>query len=373
MLSRLRLPVLFAVLGTLVGLLAGEVAIRTLASGRQATELRGLHRFRPELPWLYELRPGAEGRLDETGTALYRINADGLRDALHARSKPPGRFRIVVVGDSISFGYGVEEAEAYPQLLERELSRLAGTPIEVVNLGVGGYNAYNEVELLRGVGTGYEPDLVLVQFCINDLNDPTVHFDAQTRLALSTIPDRAFPDPSRRRGSRHVRSRTLHWCRVSKLCAAAQDLWLALRAPEFDERALRDATELIEDTDRPEWRWLEERYREMEEVAEDAGASLWILAFPYRSQLTGSGAHPVQRRLEDLGRRNDWPVIDPLPAFRAARTPGFPLFMDWWHPTAAGHRVAANVTARRLACGGALGQAARRSCLEDSGQTLRPD
>jgi hypothetical protein len=360
----LLLPCLFVLLGTVVALALGEVAIRILAPDRSASELRGLHRFRPDLPWIYELRPGAEGRLGETGDALYRINADGLRGSIYARPKPPGVLRVVLMGDSVSFGYGVEEAEAYPQRLERMLSELVpDAQVEVVNLGVGGYNAFNEAELLKIVGLSYEPDLVLVQFCINDLNDPTVHFDAQTRLALSAVPDEAFPDPTRRRGSVYAPSRALAACRLSKLCATAHDLWLAARAPEFDDRTLRDATELVEAGDRPEWQWLETRYVEMARAAESAGAGFAILAFPYPSQLAGSGPHPVQRRLVELGARHGWPVIDPLPAFRAARAPGAPLFMDWWHPTAAGHRVAASETARGLACGGQLGAGLEGACL----------
>jgi lysophospholipase L1-like esterase len=357
----------------LFGLALGAVVIETglrVAGGLRdskahgASELRGLHRFRPDLPWLFELRPGAEGRISEQGAAFYRINADGLRDSVYARPKPEGVFRVIVMGDSVSFGYGVEEAEAYPQVLEELLSELVpDSRIEVVNLGVGGYNAYNEAQLLEGVGQSYEPDLVLVQFCINDLNDPTVHFDAQTRIALSAIPDAAFPNPSQRRGSAHVPSRGLRWCRASKLCTAIQDLWLAMAAPEFDDQARRDAVVFIEATDRPEWTWLEARYQEMARVAKAGGASFAILAFPYQKQLAEPSPHPVQTQLAALGRQNGWPVIDPLAAFQEAHVAGTPIFIDWWHPTPAGHRVVAITIAWTLSCGGQLGAEARHACL----------
>ena len=356
----------------LFGLALGVVLIETglrVAGGLRdseahgASELRGLHRYRPDLPWIFELRPGAEGRISEKGAAFYRISADGLRDSVYARPKPDGVFRVVVMGDSVSFGYGVEEAEAYPQVLEELLSELVpDSRIEVVNLSVGGYNAYNEAELLKGVGQSYEPDLVLVQFCINDLNDPTLHFDAQTRIALSAIPDAAFPDPSQRRGSAHVPSRLFRWCRASKLCAAIQDLWLAMNAPEFDDQARRDAAVAIEAADRPEWKWLEARYQEMARVANAGGASFAILAFPYQAQLDEPSPHPVQVRLAGLGRQRGWPVIDPLAAFMVAHAERMPLFIDWWHPTPAGHRIAAIAVARALACGGHLGAEARDAC-----------
>ena len=354
----------FVLLGSAAALAIGELAVRTLVPGRPVFDLRGLHELRPDEPWLYGLRSGVEGRLSNTGEVLYRINSDGFRGPRHARPKPAGMFRVVVVGDSIAFGYGVQEEESFPRMLEARLRELAPRArVEVVNLGVGGYNAWNESELLKDVGLGYEPDLVLVQFCINDLNDPGLHFDAQTRLALSSIPDAAFPDPARRRGGRAAPSRALAACLRSKLCSGAHELWLAWRTTRMDEETSRAALIPVEDRARPEWTWLEDRYREIEATARASRARFAILAFPYRSQLGGRTPDPVQEQLRELGRRHGWALVDPLPAFRRAHASGTPLFADWWHPTAAGHRVAAEETLQVLACGGALGDAARGACL----------
>ena len=103
----------------------------------------------------------------------------------------------------VAFGYGVEMQQTFPKRMEAQLearrstARTAGaTHIEVLNLGVSGYNPYTEAALLADVGPSYQPDLVLVQFCINDLNDPTLHFNVQARLHMGTIPDAAYPEPS---------------------------------------------------------------------------------------------------------------------------------------------------------------------------------
>jgi lysophospholipase L1-like esterase len=357
------LRAILVVVGAVAALVIGEAAARWLVPSASVSELRGLHEFRPDRGWLYGLRPGAEGRLSETGDALYRINPDGFRGPRHARPKPEGAIRVVVMGDSIAFGYAVEEASAFPRVLEAQLAALVPQAgIEVVNLGVGGYNAWNEAELLKDVGITYQPDLVLVQFCINDLNDPSMHFDAQTRLLLSTIPDAAFPNPSLRRGPRQARSRTLAWCAASRLCALARDRWLAAHATEFDDAAKRAAVTPIGAEDGPEWRWLEARYLEMASAAERAGAGFAVLAFPYPAQLAERGPDPVQEQLLALGRRHGWTVIDPLPAFRTAHAAGTALFADWWHPSASGHRLAAEEVLRVLACTGELGEKARGAC-----------
>jgi hypothetical protein len=359
----LLLRATLVVLGTVSALAIGEAAARLLIPAGSVSELRGLHEFRPDRGWLYGLRPGAEGRLSTTGDALYRINQDGFRGPKHARPKPVGANRVVVLGDSIAFGYGVDEASAFPRVLERQLAALAPQAnIEIVNLAVGGYNAWNEAELLKDVGVTYQPDLVLVQFCINDLNDPSVHFDAQTRILLSTIPDDAFPNPSLRRGPRHSPSRFLAWCAASSLCAAASDQWLAAQEPHFDDAAKRAALTPVETDDGPEWDWLETRYLEMAAAAERAGSRFAVLAFPYPAQLTGHTPDPVQERVLALARRNGWTGVDPLPAFRAAHAAGTTLFSDWWHPTAVGQRIAAEEALRVLACGGELGEQARAAC-----------
>jgi hypothetical protein len=365
---RILLRVALVALGLVVGLALGEVAARWLVPSAAVSELRGLHEFRPDRSWLYGLRPGAEGRLSETGDALYRINEDGFRGPRHARPKPPEITRVVVLGDSIAFGYAVEEASSFPRILETQLAALVPQAgIEVVNLGVGGYNAWNEAELLNDVGITYQPDLVLVQFCINDLNDPSVHFEAQTRLLLSTIPDAAFPNPALRRGPRHSPSRILGWCVASKLCALTRDRWLDAFATEFDQAAKQAAVVPVESDDGPEWRWLEARYLEMAAAAERAGARFAVLAFPYPAQLTGRGPDPVQERVLALARRHGWTAIDPLPAFRAADAAGTALFLDWWHPSEAGQRLAAEETLRVLACGGELGEKARGACPASAG------
>jgi hypothetical protein len=352
--------------GIAAALATAEVALRLGLGPAPAGDLRGLHEFRPDRSWLYGLRPGAELRVAATGDVVYRINPDGFRGPRHARPRPEGRRRIVVLGDSVAFGYAVDEAQAFPRVLESRLAeRLPGAGFEVVNLGVGGYNAWNELELLRDVGVGYQPDLVLVQFCINDLNDPTMHFDAQTRLALDAIPDAAFPDPSRRRGPEHAPSPARVACARSRLCSLASERWIALAQPDFDQADRLAAGAPVERADAPEWRWLEARYREMAAVARQAGAGFAVLAFPYRAQLDRSGPDPVQERLHALALANGWTLVDPLPRFLAERSDASPLFVDWWHPTGAGHRIAAEVALDTLACAGALGAEAASACPAD--------
>lgn len=350
------------VLVCLAGLVA-EIGYRLFAPAPQVFDLSGLHEFRPDREWLYRGRPGAAGEV--LGTR-YEINADGFRGPVHARAREPGTTRILVLGDSIAFGFGVREEQTFPRVLEDLFARSApGAGVEVVNLGTGGYSAWNEARLLEDVGIEYQPDLVLVQFSINDLNDPTIHFGTQTKLALGAIPPEAFPDPARSERIGVLDEWLSRACHLSELCTALRQRLAEEQEPEPRTqefvRAFRDP---VERTDRVEWRWLEARYDEMAGVAKAAGARFAVLAFPYPKQLAGQRPHPVTQHLEALAAARGWYFIDPLGTYRRARRDGARLFMDIWHPTVLGHRIAAEETFRTLVCDGALGPVSETIVLE---------
>ena len=332
-----------AALSLAIVLGASELALRTF-SQPTSKGLRGLHEARPDRPWLFGLRPGAIGTVDATGDTLYQINADGFRDQTYTRPKSSGVFRILVLGDSLTFGYGVAQEQTYPKRMEMLMKARLGEHVEVLNLGVGGYNPYNQAALLADVGLSYEPDLVLAQFCTNDLNDPTLHFDAQTLLHLGAIPDDAFPDPSaRRQPATPELASGLGACRGLRLCALADDAWLAWRATEPDAASRTAALRSLDQLDQTRARWLARWYGGMNQRAADAGARFAVLVFPFRGQLGDPESDRLQEQLTTLGERGGWPALDLLPAFRRAHSAGEePLFLDIWHPTPLGYEVAAD-------------------------------
>jgi lysophospholipase L1-like esterase len=343
--TRGRVPLALASLAAT--LLLAEVVLRAWPRAGAAEGLRALHEVRPGRPWLYGLRPGARATLDVSGDVEYVVNAQGFRDREYTRAKPAGVRRILVFGDSLAFGYGVALEDTFPKRLES----LLGSGWEVLNFGVGGYNPYNEAALLEDVGASFAPDLVLAQFCVNDLNDPLLHFDAQTRLHLGQIPDAAFPDPGARERRPRVPAFALELCRELRLCALVDDALLAWRAGDPDPAALRAALAPRDGLGPgPERRWLQERYTEMAETARGVGARFAVLAFPHRDQVEGDASARLQADLVGLGAEGGWTTLDLLPAFLdAARASAEPLFLDAWHPSAAGHRVAAEAIVAELA------------------------
>jgi hypothetical protein len=115
----------------------------------------------------WKLRPGASvTHHEEEFTAHETIGSLGFRTADRPFAKPAGTKRVVVVGDSHSEAYTVDDDETWLVLLERELSREG--PVEVISLGVGGFSTDQELLAYLYWGRRFEPDLVILQTCAND-------------------------------------------------------------------------------------------------------------------------------------------------------------------------------------------------------------
>lgn len=110
-------------------------------------------------------RPATSVRIAADGFE-YRVtlNERGERGPLRPHAKPPGVRRVVVLGDSTAWGWGVDDEAMWTRLVEREL----GPAVELVNLAVPGYGTDQELWALERAGLAYQPDLVLLAFVHND-------------------------------------------------------------------------------------------------------------------------------------------------------------------------------------------------------------
>jgi lysophospholipase L1-like esterase len=98
-------------------------------------------------------------------------NSHGLRDREYSLAKPAGVYRIVMLGDSTTFGWGVPEDQTAAKILERELNKTSspvGQRFEVLNAGVGNYDTVQEYNHYLVFDRAFHPDLVILQYFIND-------------------------------------------------------------------------------------------------------------------------------------------------------------------------------------------------------------
>ena len=95
------------------------------------------------------------------------INSFGLRDREYTLEKPAGVSRLLVLGDSYAWGYGVQDDEIFTEVME---DRLTDKNWQVVNTGVSGWGTDQEYLFLTNEGFDYHPDVVLLLFFV--FNDP---------------------------------------------------------------------------------------------------------------------------------------------------------------------------------------------------------
>ena len=126
--------------------------------------------LRPNFTQLFD---GQVARLSRVTTV--RINNDGFRDNTdYDLTTPPHTIRMIALGDSYTWGWGMEIGESWPKILEQRLNQeTSGVSYEVLNFAVPGYNTAQEVALYLKKGKKYSPDYLLIGVLSNDLEDYT--------------------------------------------------------------------------------------------------------------------------------------------------------------------------------------------------------
>jgi lysophospholipase L1-like esterase len=107
---------------------------------------------------------------DAAGRVPVHINAAGIRDRDEiTHAKPAGQRRLLCLGDSFTFGWGIREEDGWVRLLEAGL-RSSGKEVRTVNCGAAGALCVDEYEYgLQHRFAAFQPDAVLVTLCLNDL------------------------------------------------------------------------------------------------------------------------------------------------------------------------------------------------------------
>ena len=166
------LQILFLVgVGCWLGFVGVEITQR-LFHPQHLVRTDGL--FVPDPSRSFKLKPNFSGTEVSPEYAVpININSKGLRDDEVDFEKPENAYRVLVVGDSFTFGSGVSSEHTYSNQLEEMLNRRqTGKTWQVVNSGISGYGTLQEYAFWEEEGWKYEPDFLILQFLANnDLTD----------------------------------------------------------------------------------------------------------------------------------------------------------------------------------------------------------
>jgi len=300
-------------------------------------------------PELYGLNP-----------AHPRISSQGLRNREVPFLKPFGTRRILLLGDSVTYGPAVADERTFASQLESALDA-AGIATEVINAGVPGYTPYNELQYFRAKGRHFRADVVIAVFCPNDVANPRLHWRGYAEVG--EIPDAAIPNSVYDREviqPRLAREAASHSIldasylfrdlrrRLAQLRgttdAGAPDLDAAVRTFLTGEDDL--GIEVLTDERSAEWRWLAGIYDQLRAAVASSGGKLVIAYVPVAYQLDESYPHRPQDLLARYCERHGIPFVNLLEGMRGHAPEELFLMdrlgdVDVWHLTGAGHDVVA--------------------------------
>jgi hypothetical protein len=133
-------------------------------------------------PYLrYEFLPGAK-------SGNISINSDGFRGPEYSIAKPVNTFRIIMLGDSEPFSFMLPENDTLPVQLENLLNQKSGSlRYEILNFGVEGYSTFQELEMLKTKGLKYTPDLIILNYILNDPEPGEYYFNKTFLMRHSAL------------------------------------------------------------------------------------------------------------------------------------------------------------------------------------------
>lgn len=256
------------------------------------------------------------------------------------RQPPPGpkegKLRILAFGDSYTWGHGVADGKlVWPALLEEFVAGAAGSRrIEVINLGVPGFTTVNELELLSRVGIGLEPDIIIVQYLINDVLPSGLNY---WRVGEEWLDGRRVLPllPSRRLHRALLAHSAFYRLADRRFASLQRRIWPPRRWNDL----------YIENF--AGWRDMRKAIAAIARVASDRGIPAVFMIFPsLHSGHWSDATHPetaINAMVETYAREQGLLTLELLPAFaRAGRS-----FEEWWvsptdpHPNPEAHALVA--------------------------------
>lgn len=346
-------------LGLFAALLIAEAMLQLFPLPNRFTLLRKLEGlWEPDYDLLLKLRPGLDVHVWEHPEFDFKIqtNQMGLREA---ELTPPAP--IAAIGDSFTFGFGVDQYESWPEQLEHLSQR------QVANLGWAGWNSHVYPAAIRRYAIPLDAEIWIWMFYINDLAESHSAFEfhasgaenylewaPEARFNLTEI---RFPYNLRLLQAFAVLSNPELRYLPGSGDGEFEGLELSMRYSAYPWE-MTDPTDPAVTTG---WNLTEEALREAQTMASEHDASLVVVFAPSRehvywhyleSAMPGFNIHQlddVESRLSMFCDANQIRYLNLLPAFRAQAEEGRMLyFPSDGHWNAAGHASAAEEIYRFL-------------------------
>ena len=260
-----------------------------------------------------------------------RYNSLNLRDQDYSVQKPPNTKRVLILGDSFTYGSGVPDDEAvFPELLEYDLNQEyaeQGTKIEILNGGIPGSHTGDWVELLTTVQDSYtDIDVILIVFFLRD--------------GTQTTSIGGFFGPIRDELEENNRNSFLY--QYSYFFRLYQDTRDKAYLSKKYSQALNESY-LGNHKQTEEWEIAKSNILKIKEIGESIDAEVGLVIFPVLVELNAN--YPFKEICDVIGEfssENGIPTHSLLPDFMGENGPDLWVSSYNQHPNEKGHEIAAN-------------------------------
>lgn len=258
----------------------------------------------------------------------HNFNSAGWRDEEHSIAKPAGEYRILGLGDSYLMGQGVHAEDAFFSQLETLLNQ-AGLPseIETINTGISGNNTVHQAQMLLSRGLAYDPDLVIVNFVPNDVeqnlesDEPLIEF-YRNYTRITQQPDWL---------SNY--SYLWSWARQRILQHIVARRYINESLASFDRTSEK-------------WNVCRNALLKIVETCRQHNVPVMVAVFPFFHELNGDYPfQPVHDRVDNFCHENQVPVLDLREVYRDYSGPELWVHPTDQHPNEIAHRLAAEAMA----------------------------
>ncbi len=267
-------------------------------------------------------------------------NEYGQHDYSFPLKKKKNELRILNLGDSITMGHGVTRDETYSKYMEEILSDLLKNyeKIEVINTGVQGYSTFQELEVLKR-SLIFEPDLVTIGFCLNDITEPFVVNKNLGGVGLDYHKVTQAPNK--------LLSFMLNETGFGRLIQEIRIKTLDAKQEKLNE--LYDVKKMLsnplDSVYQEQWQFTLNELEKIYLLCQDKNLKVVLLIFPYTFQFNQDELKWAQTKLIEHANENNIRYIDFLEIFKnkVKSQPNLlnKYFLDEDHFTPSGHRVVA--------------------------------
>ncbi|MDD2688646.1 MAG: SGNH/GDSL hydrolase family protein [Candidatus Omnitrophica bacterium] len=285
---------------------------------------------------VYENRPSIVFKSNH-GVRMQYNSLGFIGDEIAPKSN--GAFRILGIGDSITSASYLSDEYRFLNILQKILSNKLNKSIEVINAGTGGYNTWQELELIKQKGLSVEPDLIIVEICLNDY----IHNKPNLRKNWFNIISVNYRESSEARYFNFLYQK-------SDLYKFLYDFLAKFRLNTLDKKDflayVKNYNFNINENEFREWI---KPLSEINTVAKAHNIKLIFVIFPLQNQVVNK--HDVScDKLSNFFKENGIYYIDLIKDFKYQISLGKILFKerDILHPNSEGHKVCANVIANYI-------------------------